>query len=153
MKRDGNTLSPVVRDAWDRGDLASLTKNSPARATGAHISIIGHITADELRRDLDEVSMANGCANRFLFACVRRANVLPFGGALTEETICDLGRRLHSVIRLAQNTAQVTMAGAARQRWREIYPELSEGEPGLLGAIIGRAEAQVIRLALHTRAD
>ena len=36
----------------------------------------------------------------------------------------------------------------ARQRWREIYPELSEGEPGLLGAIIGRAEAQVIRLAL-----
>jgi hypothetical protein len=40
------------------------------------------------------------------------------------------------------------MAPAARQRWREIYPELSEGEPGLLGAIIGRAEAQVIRLAL-----
>jgi hypothetical protein len=148
MKRDGNTLSPVVRDGWDRGDLASLTKNSPARATGAHISIVGHITADELRRDLDEVSMANGYANRFLFACVRRANVLPFGGALAEEAICDLGRRLHAAILVAQKVARVTMTLDARQRWREIYPELSEGEPGLLGAIIGRAEAQVIRLAL-----
>jgi hypothetical protein len=148
MKRDGNTLSSVLRDGWDRGDLASLTKDSPARATGAHISIIGHITADELRRDLDEVSMANGYANRFLFACVRRSNVLPFGGALAEETICDLGRRLHTSILAAQNVARVMMTPPARERWREIYPELSEGEPGLLGAIIGRAEAQVIRLAL-----
>lgn len=149
MKRDGNTLSPVLRDGWDRGELASLTKNSPARATGAHISIIGHITADELRRDLDEISMANGCANRFVFACVRRANVLPFGGALAEETICVLGRRLHAAILAARNVTRVTMTSAAKERWREIYPALSEGEPGLLGAIIGRAEAQVIRFALE----
>jgi hypothetical protein len=52
MKREGNILSRVIRDAWDRGDLATLTKNSPARATGAHVSIIGHITAAELRDDL-----------------------------------------------------------------------------------------------------
>jgi hypothetical protein len=148
MKRDGNTLSPVVRDGWDRGDLATLTKNSPARATGAHISIVGHITADELRRDLDEISMANGCANRFVFVCVKRANVLPFGGALAEETICDLGRRLRATILAAQNLGRVTMTPPARERWRDTYPALSEGEPGLLGAIIGRAEAQVIRLAL-----
>ena len=44
MKRGGNTLSRVIRDGWDRGDLATLTKNSPARATGAHISIVGHIS-------------------------------------------------------------------------------------------------------------
>ncbi len=48
--RDGSTLSPVVRNAWDGKALQTLTKNSPARATGAHVSIIGHITADELVR-------------------------------------------------------------------------------------------------------
>src|SRR5271169_2337468 len=48
-RRDGNILSRVLRDAWDRGDLATLTKSSPARATGAHLSLIGHITAEELR--------------------------------------------------------------------------------------------------------
>jgi len=31
--------------------------------------------------------------------------------------------------------------------WLEIYPELSEGRPGLLGAVTSRAEAQVMRLA------
>jgi hypothetical protein len=44
MARQGSTLSPLIRRAWDSGDLSSLTKNSPARATGAHISIIGHVT-------------------------------------------------------------------------------------------------------------
>jgi hypothetical protein len=69
-RRHGNILSRVVRDAWDGRDLAVLVKNKPTRASGAHISIVGHITADELRTSLDRTSMANGYANRFLFACV-----------------------------------------------------------------------------------
>ena len=92
--------------------------------------------------------MGNGYANRFLFACVRRSKVLPFGGALGEETICDLGGCMKAAIGAARNIARVTMTRSARDGWRDVYPELSEGEPGLLGAIIGRAEAQVIRLAL-----
>jgi hypothetical protein len=31
--------------------------------------------------------------------------------------------------------------------WREVYEELSDGKPGLLGAVTSRAEAQVMRLA------
>src|SRR5208283_2531081 len=73
MQREGNTLSRIVRDGWDRGDLAMLTKNSPARATGALLSILGHSTVDELRRNLTEIEMSNGYANRFLYACVRRS--------------------------------------------------------------------------------
>jgi len=38
--REGNSLSAVIRQAWDKGDLRPLTKNNPIRATGAHISII-----------------------------------------------------------------------------------------------------------------
>src|SRR5690348_3327012 len=35
----------------------------------------------------------------------------------------------------------------SRLIWREVYPELSEGKPGLLGAVTSRAEAQTMRLA------
>ncbi len=35
----------------------------------------------------------------------------------------------------------------AERLWEEVYPNLSEGKPGLLGAILGRAEVQVMRLA------
>jgi hypothetical protein len=148
MRREGNILSRIIRDGWDRGDLATLTKNSPARATGALLSIIGHITADELRGSLDHVSMANGFANRFLWMLVRRNRVLPFGGALDEETVIDLGRRTGTAIEGARTLGRVTLTAEAREDWRRVYPTLSMGTPGLLGAITGRAEAQVIRLSL-----
>jgi hypothetical protein len=44
LGREGKTLSALIRQAWETGNLRILTKNSPARATGAHITIIGHLT-------------------------------------------------------------------------------------------------------------
>jgi hypothetical protein len=80
MERHGNTLSPTIRNAWDGKRLQTLTRNSPLKATGAHVSIIGHITRDELRARLSRTNMANGFANRFIFARVKRSKLLPFGG-------------------------------------------------------------------------
>ena len=44
LTREGNTLSALVRQAWDSGTLRTLTKNNPVVATDAQISILGHIT-------------------------------------------------------------------------------------------------------------
>ena len=148
MRRHGNILSRVVRDAWDGRDLAVLVKNKPTRASGAHISIVGHITADELQASLDRTSMANGYANRFLFACVHRARLLPHGGDLGSEALRHLATRTQEAIQTAQAISRVMMTAAARVAWELVYETLSEGQPGLLGAIVGRAEAQTIRLAL-----
>ena len=40
------------------------------------------------------------------------------------------------------------MTPSAREVWSAIYERLSEGYPGLLGAVTARAEAQCLRLAL-----
>jgi len=148
MERDGNILSRVLRDAWDSGSLGTLTKSSPARATGACISIVGHITASELRRYLTKTELGNGFANRFLFGCVRRSQRLPFRGVLDEQCIAELGAKIRTKILRARSIDRVTMDTQARQCWRKIYEDLSEGRPGLLGALTARAEAQVVRLAL-----
>jgi hypothetical protein len=66
MRREGNTLSAVLRQGWDGVTMQILTKTSGERATGHHISLIGHITVDELRRCLSHIDLANGLANRFL---------------------------------------------------------------------------------------
>ena len=63
LERDGNSLSGVVRQAWDIGALRILTKNNPATATEAHISMAGHVTREELTRYLDRTEIANGFAN------------------------------------------------------------------------------------------
>ena len=80
LRREGNTLSPVIRAAWDRGDLRTLTKNNQAQATAAHISILGHITWPELRAYLNDTELFNGFANRFLWVLVKRVKLLPDGG-------------------------------------------------------------------------
>jgi hypothetical protein len=149
LRREGNILSRVIRDAWDCCEvLATLTKHSPTRATRPFISVIGHITGDELREALDHTSMANGYANRFLIACVRRSKILPHGGTLDLEMIERLGAKTLAAITDAQNIERVTWADEASHLWEDVYPNLSAGQPGLLGAITARAEAQSVRLAL-----
>ena len=145
--REGNTLSATIRQAWDDGTLRTLTKNSPAIATGAHISIIGHITQEELLRHLNSTEAANGFANRFLWICVKRSKALPEGGKIYEVDFAPLIGRLKESIFFARETSEVKRDEGARAIWLAVYEKLSDGLPGLLGAVTSRAEAQVMRIA------
>lgn len=148
LQREGNTLSPVIRQAWDTGNLAILTKNNPIKATDAHISINGHITEAELRRYLYDVEVFNGFANRFMWFCVKRSKVLPEGGKFYELDVTALKRKIETAIAFARSLGEVSRDDESREIWIQAYPELSEGKPGLAGAVLSRAEAQVMRLAL-----
>ncbi|MBT6716159.1 MAG: DUF3987 domain-containing protein [Nitrospina sp.] len=147
MARDGNTISAIMRNGWDGKDLKTMTKNSPAKATEPHISIIGHITKDELLRYLDRTECGNGFANRFLWVCVKRSKVLPEGGKVEESKLSLLAERVKNAVKFSYTVGEMRRDEEARELWSEVYPELSEGKPGLLGAVTGRAEAQVMRLA------
>jgi Protein of unknown function (DUF3987) len=148
VARDGNTLSPVVRCAWDGKPLQALTKNSPARATGAHIAIVGHITADELVRLLNATEAANGFLNRFVLLMVRRSKLLPEGGRIDQVHWEPLLIRLRVAIDVARRAGRLGFDQDARRRWWELYPTLTEPQAGLAGAVCARAEAHVVRLAL-----
>jgi hypothetical protein len=146
--RDGNTLSPIIRQSWDTGDLRTLTKNSPAKASGAHISLIGHITRDELLRGLNSTEAANGFANRFLWICARRSKNLPFGSDLRQTDFSRLIVCLAAAVEWTMQDRELGFSTEASAAWVKVYPELSAGRAGLLGAVLGRAEAQVLRLGL-----
>jgi len=150
MGRDGNTLSGTLRDAWDNGNLRTMVKKDPARATNAHISLVGHITRPELLRYLSETESVNGFANRLLFVCVKRSKCLPEGGSVPEHELERLAARIRAVVDWARRTGSDLVFqrdAAARDLWRTVYPVLSDGQPGLLGAATGRAESQVLRLS------
>jgi hypothetical protein len=148
ISREGNTVSAVVRQAWDSGDLRTLTKNSPLRSTGAHISMIGHVTQGELLRYLSTTEAGNGFANRFLWVCVRRSKILPEGGRIDEVDFTATIQAIGEAATFAKNIDEMKRDEDAREIWLRVYGELSEGRPGLLGAAISRAEAQVMRLAI-----
>ncbi|MFZ0972690.1 MAG: DUF3987 domain-containing protein [Solirubrobacteraceae bacterium] len=146
--RELSTLSPTLRSAWDGRPLALLTRTAPARATEAHVSIIGHITQTELRRHTTTVEIANGFLNRFIFAAVRRVRLLPEGGDPEPLKGTGLGRYLTSVLKHAHTAGKVTLTPDARELWWHTYPQLTQPADGLHGQLTARAEAHVIRLAL-----
>jgi hypothetical protein len=146
--RETNILSDVLRQSWDSGSLNILNKNSPEQATGAHISIIGHISKVELLKLLAQSDCANGFANRFLWFCARRSKELPEGGNIDESRVADFQTRTASALTRAQRLGRLTFSAEARKIWYAVYHELSAPKPGLLGAIINRAEAETLRLAV-----
>lgn len=147
MAREGNSLSGVLRDAWDGQDLAPMTKSNRLRSTAPHIGIIGHVTKDELLRNLNNTEASNGFGNRFVWLMVQRSKELPFPSSPDQEELEALARKIGAAIRQGRTIGRITLTEASRDAWRAIYHDLSSDCPGLAGALLGRAEAQVMRLA------
>jgi len=150
MTREGNTLSDTLRKCWDGAPLGTITKHTPEKASHHYVSLIGHITKDELVRLLTDTESANGFGNRLLFVSVTRSNFLPFGGKIDTVNFKELDERLGKAYEFAAKgeDREVRFHGAAATVFAARYKTLSAGQPGLLGALTARAEAQVLRLAL-----
>ena len=146
MQREGNTLSPVIRQAWDAGNLRTATKNSPVRATDAHVSIAGHITKPELLKYLNHTDVFNGFANRFLWQAVSRSKLLAQGGQALD--LAPLGVKLKHALTVARKATKMTRDGAATRLWDDMYPRLTAERAGLYGVVTSRAEAQVLRISM-----
>jgi len=148
MKRAGNTLSPVIRQGWDGDTLQVASRNTAAKATAPHISIIAHITLDELLDSLDDTSLFNGFANRFLWVLAKRAGRLPEGGHIPEQKLRWFGVRMHDVVRRAKKVGLIVRSERAKALWDEHYDRLTnDTRGGLLAAATARAAAMVLRLS------
>jgi hypothetical protein len=146
MIRDGNTVSEVLRQAWDNGNLQTITKKSPLRATGAHISWIAHVTSTDLQAFLEATSLFNGFANRILWCCTRRSRLLPEGGTLPDEM--ELFQvQVKAAVLFGRDTHEMIRDDAARQLWKREYEALSSRGEDRFGAATARATAHVTRLS------
>jgi hypothetical protein len=148
MTREGNVLSGIIREAWDSGFLQIMVKQKPMRVEDAHISIVGHITHEELLRYLTLTESANGFANRFLWIQSNRSKFLPEGGFLSEAEMDKLAELVRPGVKFGGSTGLLKRDEEAKKLWADHYRGLSEGKPGMLGAIISRAAPQVLRLSM-----
>ncbi len=149
LKRGRAQLSPLLRSAWDSGNLPTLNMRQDLQATGTHISLIAHITQRELARSLQHTEAHNGFANRCLWTWVQRNSCLPEGGNLSDGALSAVARELRRALDWAAATPEILFRrdDAARELWQDCYPTLSQLHPGLHGAATSRAEAQVLRLS------
>jgi hypothetical protein len=146
--RDGNTLSATLRLAWDGEALRTLARSNKNVCLEPHVSIFGNITLDELQRLLTSTDRSNGFANRFLWVCAQRSQLLPFGGHVDEAALQALADRAAHALRCAAHYRACGWTPDAASLWAREYTRLSSGRPGLAGAMTARAEAQTLRIAL-----
>lgn len=147
MKREENTLSAVMRDAWDGKPLAVLTRNMPLRVKNVSLATIAHITRTELLNKLTSTDRANGFANRFLFVWTERTKLLPKGD-MSHLNYNEVVAELHSAIQVAAVAGALERDEEADLLWAEEYKRLSTRGDTMTDALLSRAEAHVVRLSL-----
>jgi Protein of unknown function (DUF3987) len=111
-----------------------------------NLSVIAHITPEELLNNLTATDRANGFANRFLILLVRRSKFLPEGGG--DVNLNAIVTSLHAAVVAAKGRGLVERDKAARELWKDEYRRITQGREGLRGELCGRAEAHVLRLSL-----
>jgi hypothetical protein len=160
MRRKENSLSSLLRTAWDRDVLQSPVKNSPAKATGAHFSMVACISKDELLRAIDTGDSDNGTLNRYLWACSKRSRLLPQGGKLFQTIDSaawgELQARFNRIIAsVGDGAVHFSRDAEANADWGfddnpdcGLYKKLTEQRTGMWGSITARSAAQVLRLSL-----
>jgi hypothetical protein len=92
--------------------------------------------------------MSNGFANRILWCAVRRSRLLPNGGRVSEEAMLELAERLRAVALIAASIETMSRSESAERLWESTYHRLAAERPGLLGSVLSRGEAHVLRLSL-----
>ncbi|MBY0356556.1 MAG: DUF3987 domain-containing protein [Candidatus Obscuribacterales bacterium] len=148
MQREGNTLSAIIRNAWDNGNIEPLTKSNRIKTTNAHICIVGHITRQELTNLLKTSEIWNGFANRLLWVCARRQKLVPLPIPMDIGIVQNLASRLAEVIKSSERYGSFELDSETKDIWKQVYKTVSRDESGVFGAITARAEAQVMRLSL-----
>jgi hypothetical protein len=146
--RNGATVSDYIRQLWE-GDTVRILNRSRLVLDGAYFSLVGHITATELRTKMAEVDLANGFANRVLWVYAQRSKLIPEGARIPDEIVLPIAMRVTQAIEAARGLGEMRRSRLAEHRWAKAYREMAETRlPGLLGAVTDRREAQCLRLSM-----
>lgn len=153
-QRSGNTLSEVLRRAWDSPSvLRNDNKNSPQKATDPHVSFIGHITRDELLKVLNIIDLNNGMANRMLWCAARRTGDMPNAEFLNWKNHQTITEKLNEIFQQRYaNTSKPALfsrSSDARNYWDQLYRKLNAQKlEGTMDAILARDTSHILKIAL-----
>jgi len=146
--RDGSTTSQILRSAWDGNRLELRRAKEKLQASDAHLSLLGHITPEELLSKIASIDVMNGFANRCLFVLTKGSKRLPNGGYVEPAIIARFGKRFAEAIAFGRDDVGIMSRTAEANRvWDAFY--LSEPQRnGVVGAICARWAPQAVRLSV-----
>lgn len=146
----GNTLSATIRSAADGDVLQILTKNTPLKATDAHISVIGHITMYDLPNSL-HTELYNGFANRFLWVWATRSKSLPNDPGPDIGQLGQLIQMVTEAVVFSKSVGEMKKSDKAARLWARIYHGFYDDRdelPPKIEALTARGLPHMLRMAM-----
>ena len=146
------SVEKTITKAWDSGALETTTKKESMRCATPHVSIVGHITPDELYDRLDKRLMDNGFSNRWLYVLIKRTAVVarpPAPEAI--DGVAELADRVAGAVRTASEAmaGQVDFTPAAADMFAATHEVMSRDRlTGAMGKQAARWAPQLFKLAL-----
>jgi hypothetical protein len=156
MRRDGNTLGPTLRDAFDCRTLRTLTrKHNRLTATDPHIVVIGHVTPGEFRATLQDSDLSGGTVNRMLICLSRRSRLHSRLGNLPVNVLADAAGLFEDAYKAAAPRREMKFTDQFWVLWDAAYRELNRDRPDSRATeATARAVTMVLRLSmLYTLLD
>lgn len=148
MGLDKSILADTIRTLFGSGNINNLSKNSPYKATGAHFSLIGHITPEELEKLLLDVDSFNGFSNRFIWILVRRTKLVALADPLDEVRFAKVVKIVREALDHAKTITDIKLNPEATERYIHLYKtHFNEPRPGVFGATVKRGAPITLRLA------
>ena len=141
--------SGALRDGWDKQALEVMSRNKPLRVTGAHLSMIGHMTQLELLSRLKERDIHNGLVNRILWVHTHRERLLPHGGCVPTADMARIQTAMKEAIEKARTVGVMTRDADASALWEAFYATHADNvsSQSVHSAVVQRGEAQVLRMS------
>ncbi len=148
-KRNDGSLFGTVCEGFDSPNFMSVTtKKGALRATGPHISIIGHGTVNYLNKAFDITDIAGGFCNRFLWIWSTMTQAL-LDAKVPEMLLIPFFRDASDAIKFAEGVQEMTRTDEAQRLMEvEYYKSIATAPTGLLGDLLAREVAIVNRLSI-----
>ena len=149
-RREGSTLAPVIRQAWDGDTLRTLSRiANKLTATAAHISVIGHITPREFTNTVTGTDISGGSVNRLLICLSKRSRLDSRFGNIPHEVLTSAAAMFSDAHTAAWGRARVDFTDNFWPTWARTYRELNRDRPESDASdATARGVPHVLRLSL-----
>lgn len=139
-RREGATLSTVLRDAFDGVDLTTPSATAFRRASNTHICVVGSVPETEIVKSLNDLEKTNGFANRFPMFYSARTKIVPSPKPTDPMLMEQFAKYAADAIWMASKVGLVEMDEDAQSLWETtLYAQIEDMTyPDLIGSLLGR---------------
>lgn len=149
----GSTMSGFLRNAYDGSPLAPLIKTNRTSVRRPHITMLGHITNQELLSKIKGTTEAsNGSLNRFTIFHASRDKIIARPKPTSQKEIFAFAEEITEILEYVYNNSTpssilLDFDAEAEAFWCEIYKEF-KSDSSVVGALTSRHEAQTLVFAM-----